>query len=222
MGNNNSGKRNVYKETRDELRAKVDAMPDVLRAEGEYRPQFSEMEMQNLQDILLGREATRHDPGRKGLMDLEREQDPTTAALWDNLKTTATDDLALGAEIDPALMRVAQQSIRGRTLGTLGSKGPAGNYQEALGISSFANDLRNQRRAFATGIAGMADARNQQTLSRASGISSSASPRLFGSSVNVNDIFQNNANAANAKANNEAALAGGGTAAAGAIIAALV
>jgi hypothetical protein len=219
---NNTGKRNVYKETRDELRAKTDSMPDVLRAEGEYRPQFSALEMQNIQDILMGREATRHDPGRKGLLELEREQDPTTATLWDNLKTTAADDLALGADMDPALMRVAQQSIRGRTLNTLGSKGPAGNYQEALGISEFAQKLRNERRAFATGIAGLSDARNQNTLDRVAGISQSAQPRLFGSSLNVNDIFQNNANAANAKANNTAALAGGGTAAAGAIIAALV
>jgi hypothetical protein len=275
--------RNLYDEISGELQAKLDLMPQLYGAEAEYRPQFSGLELTNLNDILFGTAAgTREQPvttytkgfrntrtgefataadraanpkgnapgsqpnagewvpweqpstttktfktaATPGLKGITAAADPANAALWDKLTQTATSELDLGADLDPGLLRQAQQSVRSRYQGTLGAAGPAGDFKEALGISEFANTLRNQRRSFATGIAGTNDARTQQLLSQAMGISGAAGPRLFGSGVNVNDVYSSNQNAAAANSASKAAqnnaLIGTGVGAGAAILAALI
>lgn len=84
-----------------------------------------------------------------------RRSDPESASILDMLNEQAQSELAMGTDIDPALSRIVSQTIRGRQAGTMLSNGNAGAYDEALGMSMFGNDLRNQRRAFASGVTGM-------------------------------------------------------------------
>jgi hypothetical protein len=156
--------------------------------------------------------------------------DPRSAALIESLTNDATDELALGENLNPAQLRLAQQSIRSRGQGTLGNIGPSGDFKEALGISQYAQNLRDKRRAYATGVVGLrqgvygdgfnrvlgrgAAASPTDALSNAYGISQGAGPSMFGSSINANDVADSNFNAAaarnNAKANNNAAMTSAG------------
>lgn len=168
--------------------------------------------------------------------------DPRTAALIESLTTDAQSELDAGYNLTPAQLRLAQQSVRARHQGTLGGTGPAGDLNEAIGVSEYAQNLRNQRRQFAAGVTGLrsgvyGDAFNRvlsrpaaasptAALNTAYGISSAAGPRMFGSTINANSVNDWNANAAAtnaaAKANNNAALAGAGISAGVGILAALI
>jgi len=139
-------------------------------------------------------------------------------------------------------LRLAQQSDRARYQGTLSGSGPAGNLNEAIGVSQYAQDLRKQRQQFAAGTVGLrsavygdsfnrvlgrpAAATAQTYLGQAGGINQSSGPRMFGSTVNANDVYSSNQNAA--AANNAAdkaatmTYAGAGIGAGAGILAALI
>lgn len=276
MGGGGAPDRNLYDEISGELKAKRDNMPGIMGSESLFRPQFSGLEMNNLNDILFGSKGgtrtveytepvqsyldnktgqtidnpsfgnrwknnkreleSQYTPFTKlvtktrsedygptpGLLKISQQLDPQGTTLWNKLNQNASSDLDMGANLDPDLMRLAQQTVRARQQGTLAGTGDAGNYGEALGVSQFANDLRNQRRAFATSIANMDQTRADAMLNRAYGISAGSGPRLFGSTVNANDVFSSNQNAAaaNNAANSQMTTAGIGAAAG--ILAALI
>lgn len=73
------------------------------------------------------------------------QSDPASAKLIEQLTGQATSQLGMGAQLDPSLMRLAQQSVRARQTGMLGGTGNAGSYGEALGLSQFGQGLRQQR-----------------------------------------------------------------------------
>lgn len=168
--------------------------------------------------------------------------DPRTASLIEGLTTDAQSELDAGYNLTPAQLRLAQQSVRSRAQGTLKAGGPAGDLNEAIGVSQYAQDLRNQRRQFAAGVSGLrsatyGDAFNRvlnrpaaasptSTLGTAYGISSNYGPRMFGSTVNANDVYSSNQNAAAANAAAKQAqnqtYAGAGIAGGAAILAALI
>jgi len=280
MSSGKAPQRNLYSEITGELKARSDAMPGVFASESEFRPQFSALELSNLEGVLHGtaggqrtlkynepvqgwrntvtgefttdqartrpsgfqrggadtgqwvpwtqqesRTRTVTTPPSTGLMALERSTNPANAALHDKLTSTASSEFDMGAQLDPGLLRLAQQTIRQRNRGSLGETGTAGNYREALGVSAFANQLRQQRRANATEIAGVNQGRTDAMLNRAQGISR-AGPNLFGPNVNANDVFSSNQNAAAANSASKAAmnnaLAGAGISAAAGVLGALI
>jgi hypothetical protein len=161
-----------------------------------------------------------------------RSANPETARLLDMMNEQATSELGQGAALDPALRRIVGQTIRGRQSGTMLANGDAGAYDEALGVSMFGNDLRNQRRGFAGNVIGLnqgvyGDA-FQQVLGRSSGmvpaamsaggqaggIAGMVGPRLINpESGYAADIHDSNFNARVAKGiaddNNRTALTGG-------------
>lgn len=181
------------------------------------------------------------DLGGKSLSAVQ-QSDPRTAALIEALTSEASDELGLGYDMSPEQMRLAQQTIRARNSGTLGAVGPSGDVREAIGVSKFAQDLRDKRRQFAAGTVGLrsavyGDAFNRvlarpaaasptSSLNTAYGISSAAGPRMFGSTVNANEVFSDNQNAAAAndaarRAQNQT-YAGAGIGAGAAVLAALI
>jgi len=155
----------------------VQAQPQMYQVEADYAPKYNLLARQRLQDTINGTN------GVDGIGTMWqktlRAADPNAAQLSDNLTATANSELAKGAAVDPQLLRLAQQSVRSRTMGTLGSTGGAGKLNEALGVSSFANDLRNQRRSFAAGVNAMNDARNAGVTNWASGISGVSTGNLI-------------------------------------------
>lgn len=168
--------------------------------------------------------------------------DPRTAALIESLTTEAQSELDAGYNLNPEQLRLAQQSVRARHQGTLKGTGPAGDLAEAIGVSEYAQNLRNQRRQFGAGVAGLrsgvyGDAFNRvlsrpaaasptTALNTAYGISRSGGPQMFGSTINAADVSEWNANAAatNAAANKaqNQALAGAGISAGVGLLAALI
>lgn len=152
------------------IKSLAGAQDQAYATEAEYGGKYNLLARQRLQDTITGNGGTAG-IGQMYSMALA-SADPNAARLNQALTTTANQDLGLGANVDPALLRIAQQSVRGRTLGTLGSKGKAGELNEALGVSAFANDLRNQRRGFAAGVSAMNDARYAGVPAAAMGIGS--------------------------------------------------
>lgn len=157
-----------------------------------------------------------------GLIAMQRSADPATAEMYDKLTAASNRELDMGGQLSPADMRQVQQTVRQRNQGSLGNTGTAGNYNEALGVSAFANQLRNQRRANAMTVAGTNDARTNTLFNRAQGISRGSGPRLFGSSIDANDVASSNQNAAAANNAADAQMTTAGIAAGAGILAALI
>lgn len=340
MGGGKAPQRNLYAETSDELKAKADLAPRVYATEAEFSPKYTALELQGLEQSLLGtpggtkqldyvetvtkyrnpltgemsdsprttsgssaigtnrdgstryqttqweqvqvpvnRSRTVSTPAQKGIVDIgeqiagriaqvdsknlsaqreadigdvnrlgglslaaQQNADPRTAALIEGLTSDATDELGMGYDMSPAQMRLAQQSVRARGQGTFGNIGPSGDLREAIGVSKFAQDLRNQRRDFATRTVALrqgtygdsfnrvlgrsASASPQSYLGTAGGLAKSAGPTMFGSSINANELYSDNQNAA--AANNAArssanqAYAGAGIGAGASILAAVI
>lgn len=83
------------------------------------------------------------------------DSDPETAALIEELTRQAQNESRMGGQLTRPDLRQAQQAIRSRQTGMLGGTGSAGDFGEALGISQYGQQLRDNRRQFATGIAGL-------------------------------------------------------------------
>jgi hypothetical protein len=151
--------------------------------------------------------------------------DPATAGLLNSMTTDAQRGLDLGANLDPSLMRLATQGVLSSRTGTLGGTGNAGDFNTALGLSSFGQQLRSNRQQYAGGVASQrgqyyGGAINSvmnggSFVNPLSGVSSAmglgqGGPRLFGSDINAQQTYSDANNAANAasisSANNSAAL----------------
>lgn len=156
--------------------------------------------------------------------------DPAQAHLINQLTEQSDEELALGTRLSPSQMRLVQQSVRaGQAARGMGFS-PADNYGEALGVSQFGTDLQNQRRQQAASTIGIragiyGDSFNRVLgrpaanngagyMSSAYGIDQQSGPKMFGSTINANDVANSNFNAASAKsisdANNSAAMTSAG------------
>lgn len=165
-----------------------------------------------------------------------RTADPDSAKLLDLENQQAGDELGMGAGLDPSLMRLVSQSIRGRQNGSLLSNGNAGAYDEALKTGQFGMDLRDRRRGFASNVVGQNQAFYgnpfERVLNRsnpnaalatsgaASSLGNSSVPRYTNpESPYAGDLYNTNFNAAVAAAinakNNQTALIGAGISAVG-------
>ena len=337
MGGGKAPQRNLYAETSDELRAKADLAPSVYATEAEFNPKYTALELQGLEQSLLGTKAgtkqldyietvtkyrnnrtgetldyqptgraagitdartgkttadtwsqiqlpvsrsrTVSTPAQMGIVDIgeqiagriaqvdsknlsaqreadiadvsrlgglslaaQQNADPRTAALIESLTTDANEELGMGYDMSPAQMRLAQQSVRARGQGTLWNIGPSGDLKEAIGVSQFAQQLRQQRRDNATRAVALrqgtygdsfgrvlgrsASASPQSYLGQAGGLTKSAGPQLFGSSINANELYSDNQNAAAAnsaaKSSATQTYAGAGIGAGAGILAALI
>lgn len=176
-----------------------------------------------------------------------RAANPEQAALMAELNRQAQGELGMGATLDPSLRREVQQSVRqGQAARGMGL-GMNDLAEEGYFTAAQAEQLRQQRRTFASGVVGLNQGTsvdpflatlgrpgvnlNQSNGLLGSGLSlnKSTGPQLFGSSVNANDVFNSNFNQANAtrisNANNDAATQsaaiGGGAALAGSAVLAI-
>lgn len=146
-----------------------------------------------------------------------RQADPDTAALLDMLNSQAREELALGSQLDPDLARTVTQGVRNSRAAAGWGWGPNDAVAEGYALGDRGQLLRTQRRAFAGEVAGMNTSLRPDPLSlllTGYNMQSSANPIQFSPSVNANDIYDSNFNAANARrisnANNKAAMVGGG------------
>jgi len=81
-----------------------------------------------------------------------RSVDPARAALLDSLTSQAQDELSLGTNLDPSMSRLIQQSVRSGQSARGFGYGPTDVFQEVLATGQFGQNLRNQRRTFASSV----------------------------------------------------------------------
>src|SRR5690606_29497905 len=106
MGGGSAPTRNIYNETYGELLAKQQLAPDIYATEAQYRPKYSALDLENLQNILQGTPAgertiyvegtkrvpiyaTERGTGRRRIV--EYREIPTSTAK--TIKTAATPGL---------------------------------------------------------------------------------------------------------------------------------
>lgn len=301
MGGGDAPQRDIYSEITSEVGARARTMPGILGAEAQYRPEYANLDLQNIGNILYGQDnvttpelqqeqymgpstytyvdsktgkptggqiqmtpdqfaalgplqaanlmlvtpgtmQTRYTTknvttaGAPGLLDMQaktrtaqianlQSSDPETASLLERMTQNAQTGVDMGSRLNPAQMRNVQQTIRSRQAGTVLQNGNAGAYDEALGVSQYGDQLQEQRNSDATSTLGVRNSQFADPTAQAYGISSAGGPKLFGSTINANDLFSSNQNAAAsssaASANNNTALIGAGitTAATVAVIA---
>lgn len=168
-----------------------------------------------------------------GAMQAFMMSDPRTSGLLEQMTTQTGTELGMGANLDPSLMRLAQQTVRGRQTGMLGGTGSAGDLGEALGVSAFGQNLRQQRLANASSVSTLRNqiygdpfqrvlGRNSTASSAAMGLSGQgATNRLNPESSYAEDLYNTNYNSlvnkAIADANNQNALIGAGISAVGSL-----
>lgn len=75
--------------------------------------------------------------------------------LVEEMRNQAQSELALGSRLDAATSREVQQNIRAAQAARGMGMGGGDMYQEAMGLGSAGEALRQQRRAFAGGVVGM-------------------------------------------------------------------
>jgi hypothetical protein len=134
----------------------MNQLPNIVGADTTYKPELNAANVGNiaanfpqLSNILSG--------GAGGVADLVRNLNPGQTNLLDSLTKSASTQLNSGAELDPQLQRLFEQSIRGGQAARGLGFGPSDAFNESLGLTQFGNDLRTQREQFAGNVAGMND-----------------------------------------------------------------
>lgn len=162
----------------------------IFDAEEKWKPKYLDLEGEN-----MGRAA-----------DIVRGVTPGATALFDKLDNQAEQGLDAGASLDPALARVATQSIRqGQAARGLGY-GPADVLQESSALTSMGERLRERRQDFA---ASLAPAEQNSVLPGAMALNQGAQASIIPASQSY-DVFNTAYNAKAAQnignANNKTAM----------------
>lgn len=153
---------------------------------------------------------------QRGLLDIYNQDviPQMSGGIIPKLTDEANHELALGGNMDPATLRQTMQALRGSQAGMLGGTGSSGDFQTALGLSQYANNLQQQRQSFAGNVSAMRMGANP--VSQAMGLSATpgATSLLNPESSYAQNIYDNNqsmnVNGAIANANNTNALIGAG------------
>lgn len=167
--------------------------------------------------LALSRKADINDVATLGPAALAAVQkaDPRTAGLVEGLTDQANQDLTLGGTLSPEQLR----QITNNRMGISSARGwgfnPGDMAKTAMETTDYSQDLLNKRRQFAAGVIGTRQTvygdqfnrvLNRQpstntgsTISAANGIGSFGQPS-FASTINANDVYSSNQNAAAANA----------------------
>lgn len=164
------------------LQAYINGQPDILTAEQTYKPQYAKLE----QSLLPGG------------VDALRKATPGASSLIDKLTQSASEQLNSGANLDPALRQVTEQSLRGGQAARGLGFGPSDAVTESTALTGLGNTLRQQRQGFAGSTAALG---LSSYLPAAMQMTGSAGPTIVNPSA-VYDMFNT---AYNAKASSNIA-----------------
>ena len=173
-----------YSDTmKDALSAQVELAPQVYQQEAEYRPRYTELDLQTLADTLGGaggvpglisqyenqiapaiaRQERTQRESELGMVEALGDRaraaheagSPEQAAIGRELGGQALADLQRDDILDPRLRREAQQAYRQGATARGIAYSPSSAAEEAYFTGLRAEQLRNQRRAFAGNVYGM-------------------------------------------------------------------
>jgi hypothetical protein len=212
--------RSLYGEGRNTLYAESQLAPDVYGLESTYRPNYAGLERDIYRDSIYS------DIGLSGIQRMSTSSDPDNAALLDEANRQALEELQLGATLDPSLRAEVQGGVRAGQASRGMGYGPSDVYEEAMQIGSAGQNLRNQRRAYASNVAGQNMANRSQLLpfaAQGTAYAQGGKPQMFNPwNPYGMDLYNTNFNADVARkvaaSENLAALYGGVAKAAGSIL----
>lgn len=135
----------------------------------------------NAQALTTQRLANAADVARLGpqMMTAVNESDPASAALIGSMTTQAQQGLDMGSQLNPQQTRTVTQAVRNQNNGMLGGTGNAGDYSLALGMSSYGQQLQNNRRQFASTTLGQRQQFYQNPMWNVMGMPSTATPQTY-------------------------------------------
>ena len=93
--------------------------------------------------------------------------------------TSAAAQAQSTAQLTPQQTRTVTQGVRAQNSGMLGGTGNAGDYAQALGLSSFGQQLQNNRRQFATSTLGARQNFYQQPMWTVMGMNPTTTPQSY-------------------------------------------
>lgn len=136
------------------INAYAQGTPTILQTEQTYRPQFTQLDLDQLQSVIptfsnILRSAS---PDASAIV---RGINPGQTELLDSLTRSATAQLNAGADLDPALERIFTQSVRGGQAARGLGYGPADVLEESTALTGLGNTLRREREGFAGTVAGL-------------------------------------------------------------------
>tara|TARA_Y100000593_G_scaffold91708_1_gene181310 strand:+ start:468 stop:1247 length:780 start_codon:yes stop_codon:yes gene_type:complete len=171
---------------RGALKAQVEMAPEVYSREAEYRPRYTELDLMTLANTLRGtggqpgvlaqyeqdiapaiaRQEQAQRESELGMVEslgdraraAYEQGAPEQAALGRQLAGIASADLSRDDILDPGLRREAQQAYRQAATARGIAYSPSSAAEEAYFTGLRAEQLRNQRRAFAGNVYGMLSA----------------------------------------------------------------
>ena len=105
--------------------------------------------------------------------------DPASAQLIGSMTDQAQQGLNMGTQLNPQQTRTVTQGIRGQNNGMLGGTGNSGDYSLALGMSSFGQQLQQNRRQFAGQTLGARQQFYQNPMWTVMGMNPTTNPQTY-------------------------------------------
>lgn len=164
------------------LRAQIGLMPELVQAEQQYGPQFTDLALQNQQRYLLG---TQQQPGMLGIysqampemlalqsqaragdiadvntlgpqaLQASRGFNPQQTALMDALNQQALQQVQLGGQMSPDQQRMIRNSVLGQASNQGWGYNPGDLAEAARQASGYSDQLQQQRMLQGGAMAGI-------------------------------------------------------------------
>lgn len=204
--------RNYQNEMEQTIAAQIKMQPQILAAQQQYAPQYTDLNTSLLKQALQGSIQTAQDT--QGAYANAEQQAIMSNPILARLQGMAVEDLAMGGDLSAQEQLAADQAVKQRfaNRGTLGSNQSL--LQQILNRGDYSNARRQQRMSNAQSIYGTTQ---QGTGLLQSLVGSSAGsvgqPSINPESAYAADVYNTNYNAQQAKyinsKNNQAGLLGG-------------
>ena len=156
-----------------------------------------------------------------GVRGANRSANPDTYALLEKLTSSANSDLALGNQLSPAQLRLAQQASRSAAAARGMGTGPADILNETFTATGYGDQLEAQRKAWAAQVLGLDQSFANNEISQAMNLVGSNAGTLSSSNP-INGLLglahDNSMTAYNAAASANIANANNANATTGAVI----
>jgi len=158
------------------MRSMIAMQPELMAAEQKYGPQNIAQRLTNLRLALGGNEST---PGPALYMEAMRKADPSGMGLLDTMTTSASNDLALGGNLNADQSQRIEQAARSGGAARGMGYGPSDIFSEMVAKLGYGDQLQQQRQAQATRVGQIRTALASRGTDVALGMGTGVGPSLI-------------------------------------------